>query len=129
MSSPDVHILKGTSANGLAVSYDDTLNKDDLTFLMEALKDEVLSLGYKRSNADQTIREKGNGTEKICKYYLKPIIKGSAPFDQKYGNILIEEVLINDKPSYLKLVVSSYHDSSYRKALPFSELFKILFLK
>ncbi|MFZ9045050.1 MAG: hypothetical protein ACO2ZZ_04230 [Cyclobacteriaceae bacterium] len=127
-SNPDVHILKGSSANGLAVSFDDTLNSDDLSFLMEAIKDQVLTQGYKQSNADQMIKEKGNAEEKICKYYLKPIISGDAPYDQKYGNVLIEEVFIDLKPSYLKLIVSTYHDSNYKSALPFSQLFKKLFL-
>lgn len=126
-SKPDIHLLKGAGANGFAISFDPSLHKNDLSYLMEFFKEQMIGLGYKKSNADQMVKEVGNSIQSTFKYYLKPKISGQTPFNQRFGNVLIEEVLINGKPSYLKLVASTYNDANYSKGYPFNQLFnKIL---
>ena len=125
-NNPEVHILNGTSANGIALTFDSSLNRLDLPFLMEYLKDFILLENYRLVNADRHIKVKSDQVETVEKYYLKPIILSSKPYNQLYGNLLIEFVNINNRPSYIKWLASCYHDSNYQPAIPFTELFEKL---
>jgi len=119
--NPIIHVLSSKYANGFAISFSDYFLKSDFAFLLEYFGKKTKELGYKLSNNDLTISDKGKYTQTIEKLYLKPIISAEPPIDQKYGNILIENVLIDDKPSYLKLHASIYSDSLYKNALSFED--------
>ncbi len=119
--NPVIHVLSSKYANGFAISFSDYFLKSDFAFLLEYFGKKTKELGYKLSNNDLMISDKGNYTQTIEKLYLKPIISAEPPIDQKYGNILIENVMIDDKPSYLKLHASIYSDSLYKNALSFED--------
>jgi hypothetical protein len=124
---PAVHILNSAYANGIAVSFSDHFQQNDFAYLLDHLSSMILTIGYKKANNDILISEKGNYTETVEKCYLKPIISVETPIDQKYGNILIEHVKINDKPSYLKFSANIYSDRLYKDAKPFNDLMNFIF--
>jgi hypothetical protein len=96
------------------------------------LKDKTLNLGYKLVNADRSLFDKDKYVETKERYYLKPIIDAQNSdelFNQRFGNIMIEQVLIDNKPSYLKFMASIYSDRLYTKALDFEELMAVVFEK
>lgn len=128
---PDVHILSSNSSNGFAISWNSNLGKSEFTYLFDWMCDKVLELDYKKSNSDTTITDKGNIVETVSKHYLKPQNKlnSAGPIDQKFGNVLIELILTNDQPSYLKFVANTYNDHQYNKALGFEKLAEFLFDK
>lgn len=127
VGSPDVHLLDSKYSNGFAISFDDTLNKKEFQFLFDWFAEKVQELGYKKSTSDLLVSDKGKHVESKEKHYLKPEIKDITPIDQKFGNILIEYILIDGKPSYLKLVANVYSDRMYQKPEQFEKLAEYLF--
>lgn len=120
-----VHLLQSKYSNGIAISYDELhFSKQEFSFLFDSLGHKAESLpDYRKVNADYLIREKNNQMETREKYYLKPQVSADDEIaDQQFGNILIDHILINDKPSYIKLVANIYSDSKYSKAKDFEEL-------
>ncbi len=127
-----LHLLTTPYANGFALSYHATIGEKEFNYLFDYLKDQVINAGYQLNNSSRKIYDKPNYIETKEKYYLKPPLKGlddGTLFDQMYGNISIENILIDGKPSYMKLVASIYSDRLYTKALPFQSLVDILFSK
>ncbi len=124
-----VHLLKMPYANGFALTYHPSLSSKDFQHFFDWLKDRVGNLSYYRAvNAERRIFDKGNYIESKEKYYLKPVIDAdSSPFNQRFGNVLIEMVWIDRQPSYLKLVANIYSDRLYTEALPFEGLLHEIF--
>lgn len=128
VSQPEVHLLNSPYSNGFAISYQDEMGRQPFLYLFDYLKDSTLELDYKLSQADRKIMDKGEHEETVEKWYLKPIGKSGKDFaDQLYGNVLIEHVAINRKPSYLKLMVNVYQGRPYSQALSFDEFLEKLF--
>jgi hypothetical protein len=125
-----VHVLQTPYANGFALTYDPSLSTRHFTFLFDLLKDKVINLGYLLNISERRIYDKGQYVETKEKYYLKPPLPTAEEImqiDQRYGNILIELVWIDQKPSFLKLTASIYSDRLYKEALPFEQLMDELF--
>lgn len=124
-SSMEVHLLESPYSNGFAITYADQLTITAFKYLFDYFKERTLSLGYKLTQADRKIKDKGDYEECIEKWYLKPIAEDlqATVINQRYGNILIELVMIDRKPSYLKLMANVYQDRLYTKALPFDEFY------
>lgn len=130
-SELDVHLLNTAYANGFAVSYAPHREAKEFQYLSDYFKDQVITMGYRVVNADRRIQDKTTYVETIEKYYLKPplhkgdIAQGS--ISQLYGNVAVEYVLINDRPSYVKVQASVYSDRLYQDALHFDEFAEKLF--
>lgn len=125
---PDVHLLNSPYSNGFAISFSqEKMNAKQFQYLFDWLAKMVEDLGYRQANKDVKILNKGKFIETKEKYYLKPLQGNEIPINQRFGNILIEHILIDDQPSYLKLVANSYNDRSYSKAESFEALADYLF--
>ena len=124
---PDVHLFRSEYGNGFAISYSSQVNSDEFRYFFDWLADSIEQIGYRRSNSDVTIIDKGKLVETREKHYLKPISDGRIPITQRYGNILIEYILIDDEPSFIKLVANIYNDRSYSKPEKFENLAEYLF--
>jgi hypothetical protein len=125
-----VHLLQMPYANGFALTYTEDMNAKAFVYFFDWLKDRILAQGsYKLINADRQFYDKGAYVETKEKYYLKPHVSSEdvAPFNQYYGNILIEQIYIDSKPSYLKLVANIYSDRMYTKAIDFQSLMEEIF--
>jgi hypothetical protein len=124
----DVHLLNSQYANGFALSYNEEMRKMEFQFLFDYLAEKIKLLNYKLSNSDVQITENDNAIETKEKHYLKPINENIVkPISQQYGNILIEHILNNDQPSYIKLIATVYSDSLYLPAMPFEDLINHIF--
>lgn len=124
-SKLQVHLLSSQYANGFAVSFNEVFTAKNFRHLFDELKEQVIKQGYKLVQGDRRIIDKETYEESIEKWYLKPL---SADFeqemiDQRYGNVIIECISINRKPSFLRLMANVYQDRLYRKAEPFDKLF------
>ncbi len=120
----NVHILETAYANGFAISYNANLfSEETFCFLFDLMKERVLPMGYRLSVSDRRIYDRATYVETIEKYYLKPHMPQAEGglFNQLFGNVLLELVLVNNKPSYIKVLVSLYSDRLYTEALPFQE--------
>ncbi|MCU0392162.1 MAG: hypothetical protein MUE81_13665 [Thermoflexibacter sp.] len=131
-----VHILNSTGAKGLAITYSPLMNEQDLQFLFDYLKDRLLNLEYRLYTSDRRTFDHTDYVESIEKHYLKPksdkthkniSTNAKEMFDQRYGNILIEYISIDAKPSFLRFMTQYYSDFLYTPVQPFDDLIDILF--
>ncbi|WP_020526181.1 hypothetical protein [Flexithrix dorotheae] len=130
LSDLQIHLFNTRYANGLAITYHPSISPEEFQHFFDLLKDRALNIGYNLSISDRKIFDRKKYVEVIEKYYLKPplsIPKAGEIKDQMYGNILIEQVLIDSNPSYIKLMANIYSDRLYTKAKNFDKLIKELF--
>lgn len=123
-----VHLFQSPAANGFALTHHPSLSPRTFQFLLDFWRDRVLALGYRLANTDRQIREKEQFVETIEKHYLKPpLSKNTAQAEQRFGNVLLEYVLVDQQPSYLKVMVTIYSDRLFTEAQPFDDLLEHLF--
>lgn len=129
LSQIDVHLLESKYANGFAISYSDLIGKENFQNVFDYLKEQVLKHGYKIAQADRRILDKDSHEETIEKWYLKPISEEleSKIVNQRYGNVLIEKIEVDRKPSYIKFMANVYQDRQYTIAEPFQDLLDKVF--
>ncbi|TAD99928.1 MAG: hypothetical protein EAZ97_07470 [Bacteroidetes bacterium] len=129
-SDIEIHLLKINGSNGFAITYSDWFGQKDFQFLFDFFKEKMQNLSYQHYTSNRLIYDKEKYVETVEKHYLKPPInlpENNKPSDQKYGNVLIEHISINKKPSYIKLMANYYEDQHHQKPLPFDDLVKELF--
>ncbi|WP_209331553.1 hypothetical protein [Lunatimonas salinarum] len=127
---PEVHVLNSPYANGLAISYEKPLTPVDFQHLFFAFGDRLLALGYHRVSLDRKMEELADRVRMTEKLYYKPPFSSAMPnqpIDQLFGNVSIEKVSLDNKPSFLKLLVTVYSDRMYLPAKPFSEFIERVF--
>lgn len=122
-----VHLFESAAANGFALSYHPNIQARQFQFLLDYFRDRVLTLGYRLANTDRQIKEKESYIKTTEKHYLKPPLSKGRIADQRYGNVLLEYVLIDQQPSYLKLMVTIYTDHLFTEAQAYDELLDYLF--
>ncbi len=124
----EVHLFNSPAANGFALTYHPDISPVEFQFLLDYWRDRTLLLNYRLANTDRQLREKENYIQTTEKHYLKPpLTMGQKKSEQRYGNILLEYVLINHQPNYIKLMVTIYSDHLFTTADPFDELVDYLF--
>ncbi len=130
-SEMEVHLFNTAYANGFALTYPPQITPKHFQHLFDYFKDKVQAMPYRLVTADRRIIDRNRYVETIEKYYLKPPLSTQQiarhAIDQQYGNIIIEHILIDDQPSYIKLLVSIYSDSLYQEALGYDEFMSRLF--
>lgn len=133
-SDLQVHLLKIDGSNGIALSYHPQIGAEEFQFFFDHLKEQALQIGYRLYTSDRRIFIRPNYSETIEKHYLKPpadlrIVDGQVQrCDQRYGNIIIEYIQIDDKPSFIRLMAHYYEDQLYLKPMPFDELLREMLL-
>lgn len=126
-NDPEVHLFTSQAANGFALTYSPLLSREEFQYLFDWLADKVKLLGYRLVNSDVQITEKPEFMETKEKHYLKPPLGSfDSATDQFYGNILVEYVMVNDEPGYIKLLANTYSDRLYLEPRPHSELINYL---
>ena len=125
--NPQVVILESSRSNGLAITYQPDFNKYHFHYLFDYLADQVKKLDYRLVTSKLTMKEQGDHVETREMHYLKPKNDFTVPRDQKYGNVQIELVSVNDQPSRIQLVANTYSDRSYQEPGDFEELAQHIF--
>lgn len=100
----------------------------ELRYLLDYLKERVLTTDYKVYVSDRRIYNRNGKNEMIERHYLKPKTKftENEQITQKYGNIRIELKCQNDVPVNLQFSATGYHDRLFEKAEDFRVLMSIL---
>jgi hypothetical protein len=124
-----VHLFQQNGANGLAISYNHDIGPEAFQHFFDWLRDRMLLLGYKHSTSDRRIFDRQTYVETVEKHYLKPPLslemegtKLKNLCDQRYGNVLVEYVLVDNQPSFIRFMANYYEDHLYTKALSFDDL-------
>lgn len=119
-----LHIHKTPQANGFFFDHRTGIEAEEFSFVLDHFKERALEEGYALYTSEKRYQEKSDSVQEMERHYLKPSLDSSlqTPIDQRYGNILLEYVAYNNKPAYLKVMVSCYSDRNYTEALNFQDL-------
>lgn len=130
VKSPEVHIFHSSYANGFALTFGEPLTIENFPKLFFGLGQRMLNMGYRKVSLERTtdvVNEQVRITEKL---YLKPPVSADdlmTKINQLYGNISIEKIYLDNKPNYLKVLVTLYSDRQYHDAKPFDQFMDKLF--
>ncbi len=120
-------IYESAQSNGFYVLCENFLDTKTTIFLQEAIKDQIVNIGYYQNHSSKDVYEENSNVKTKITYYLKPrLSEYELPLDQKYGNVHIECLFINDKPDYIKLMANIYSDRNYKEAESFDDLLTAL---
>lgn len=124
-----VSLYHTEKASGVHFGYDDKYGPLEFEFLFDLIKERTLPLKYLPYVSDRIIYERPKFLETVQKHYLKPNYTQNtgSKAHQLYGNILVEHILIDDKPSALKILATTYSDSKYYDPLPFEQYLEEIF--
>ena len=104
--NPQVSIFESSRSNGFAISYQPNFNKYHFHYLFDYLADKVKKLDYKLVTSKFTMEERGDNVETREMHFLKPRNDLTTPRDQKYGNVQIEFISVNDEPANIKFIAN-----------------------
>lgn len=127
---PTLHVLASPYANGFAVTYEAPFTAKIFQQLFFSFGQRMLALGYQRVSLDRKMEELQDSVKITEKLYFKPPLSAAIigqKIDQLFGNVTIEKVSLNDKPSFLKVLVTVYADHLYLPAKPFDDFIERLF--
>lgn len=125
--NPQVLILETSRSNGFAISYQPDSNKNHFHYLFDYLAHKVKRLDYRLVTSKFTMEERGENVETKEMHYLKPKHDFTTPRDQKYGNVQIEYIRVNDQPTRIKLIANTYSDRAYKEPKDFEQLAQFIF--
>ncbi len=127
---PQVHIFQSKYANGFAVTFEDPFSEESFEKLFHSFAARCLKIGYKKVSLDRKIEEQGQKVIEIEKFYFKPPLQMPEEgelISQLYGNVAVEKYSVDNRSSYLKVLVTVYSDRLYQDALPFDDFMDQLF--
>lgn len=116
-------------SNGFYFNAATGLEPAEFSYVLEHFREVTEGLGYRVQIADRRLSERGTGVHCTERIYLKPdLLAGfEPPLDQLYGNVHLELVLLDEQPSYLKVMAHVYQDRNYKQPLPFDAFAEKLF--
>lgn len=120
-----IDFLNHASAKGFVVHFHETrYSARDLRHFLDYLRDQTLTLNYRSQLADIRSYAQGFEVEVSERYYLKPRpdwqVEG--PYNQAFGNVMIEAIFRNDRPHHLRFSATSYQDRLYTEPRDFREM-------
>jgi hypothetical protein len=124
-----LQVYESKQSNGFYFNTHMGFEKREFQFLLDRFRDVALGLGYTLQLAERRFSEKANGVHCMERYYLKPELSRNLnpPIAQLYGNVHLELILLNEVPSYLKVMAHVYQDRSYKPPRPFDDFAGLLF--
>lgn len=128
LNEPHFESIEAGLSTGFRILWHSSrFDEDTMLFLADALRDEVLELGYRLYMSDERQFLRDDYVETIERHYLKPAVElQGGKVDQLFGNITIEYRLIDRQPYDLKLIVQYYHDHQFNAHLPYPQLLKAI---
>ncbi|MEM7105609.1 MAG: hypothetical protein AAF502_20900 [Bacteroidota bacterium] len=96
----------------------------DFIHLFDYLKEKVLSLGYRSYMSDTRTYNRGQKVETVQRHYLKPAFskKGDQKLDQRFGNITVELLQVNNIVINLKFSATGYVDHNFSAVEDYKKL-------
>jgi hypothetical protein len=127
--SANVHIFNSRSANAFSISCAKYVEAKSFQHYFDYLKNTLIDLGYLLHRSDREIIDRTHYVETVDRHYLKfpEVLIPGERCTQLYGNIVIEHITIDDKPSYIKLMATYLGDSQFKEPKNFNELTRLIF--
>jgi len=115
-------------SNGFYFHSESPWTQLDYAFFVEHLIQLLKKHGYVLKHSRREVIE-GDQLKTNEQFYLKPSIKyrKEKPYQQLYGNIIIEHRLIDNQTNLVKLMAQVYQGRAYQAPDSFEELMDIIF--
>jgi len=129
-ASPTVQIMNSPYANGFVVYFGAPFTEKTFSNLFFAFGQRIVDLGYEKISLDRRMREINQQVKTTEKQYFKPPFQKEnvgQKIEQLYGNVSVEKVLFDNKPSYITVLVTIYSDRLYQDAGSFDQFVELLF--
>jgi hypothetical protein len=128
----EIGLLDLPSAKGIILHHQNENEYFNLAFLADLIQEKTKEFGYANYQSKIETEELGNEIKVIESHYLKVSIKNlinseAGGQNQLYGNILLENIMVNNQPKYLKILATYYQGRNYSTPLPFSEYLNKVF--
>jgi hypothetical protein len=127
--SVNIHIFNSKAANAFSLSCNECVDPKSFQHYFDYLKYAVLGLGYELQHSEREITDRSFYIETVDRHYLKFPQKQDSEVrnSQLYGNVMIEHVAIDNKPSYIKFMVRYKNEEEFGEPLSFHDLVCRLF--
>lgn len=125
----NLQIYESPQSNGFYFNAGTGFSTAEFRILLTLFGEITQGLGYTVQTADRKMTEVETGVRTTERIYLKPRL-GTAfepPVDQRYGNVHLELALVNEQPSYLKVMAHVYMDRNYHPPQSFDRFADLLF--
>lgn len=128
-TSTTMHVFKSLPANGFYFNSRLGIAAEEFDFILDEFSQRIIKMDYSVYTSDRKYKESSTGVERIDRHFLKPNPKvfSDGLINQNFGNVLLELSFINDRPRYLKCMVSIYSNRSFAEAKPFEVFAECLF--
>jgi hypothetical protein len=129
-ASPAVQIMNSPYANGFVVYFGEPFTEKTFSNLFFAFGQRIVDLGYQKISLDRRMREINQQVKITEKQYFKPPFQKEnigQKIEQLFGNVSVEKVLFDNKPSYITVLVTIYSDRLYQDAGSFDQFVELLF--
>lgn len=99
-------------------------NSSDYAFLIHYFIEQLASLDYYSNNTKREVVEEEGHLKTVERFYLKPGLKyrREVPYNQLFGNVLIEHRQLEDETVLVKLMANTYNDRNFKKPYDFEDL-------
>lgn len=125
--NPPMILHESNHSNGFAITYLPEYGKRNFQYLFDFFADQVKALDYRLVLSRQTMKESGDNVETREMHYLKPKRNFVEPIDQRYGNVQIEYIELNNVPSRIRFIANTYPDRKYKNPENFESLAQHVF--
>ena len=130
-TSLNLQLFHSCFVNAISVSGKEVFKNPDFQHYFDYLKNNFLKLGYVLEYAGREVNDHPAYVETIERYYLTfpENLKIGGRRYQLYGNILLEQVQLDDRPDYIKIMANHHPENEdYFPPLAFDELMEKLFM-
>jgi len=121
----DIDFLEFRATAGFVIHLQNECPRaEEISFLMDHLRDKVRETGYRLTLSDRRTR----GDQVTERHYLKPPLHRTPgePAPQRYGNITIELHYRAGQPLHLRFIATHYLDRAWLPAEEIGDLFEHL---
>ncbi|TYZ08110.1 hypothetical protein FY528_13790 [Hymenobacter lutimineralis] len=125
-----VQLLQEDSREGAILFYDPSIGPGNFRHFFDYIAEQTLPLGYNASTSDQRVRHHPEYTETVLKHFLKPKPRScthTGRCQQHFGNVVVDLVLINGQPGFIRFFSNPFQDEIFTTPRPFAELLDTVF--
>lgn len=109
--------------DGFYIQYNNQIAEHEYSYLLDYFFENAKNLNYRHYHSFEEHKEHSDRVISKEIHYLKPVISSfEPPFNQEYGNILLELEKRDQVPKYVKVKVTSYTGFNYHAPKAFDEL-------
>lgn len=120
-----IHTQQGFA--GFYIPKNERIEDDEYSYLLDYFFENARKLNYRHYHSFEEHKEHGDKIISKEIHYLKPVISSfDPPFNQEYGNILLELERRDQVPKYIKVKITSYAGFNYHEPKAFDELIQHL---